>query len=77
MFLAHFFPLSERIGFLFKCHVILCASTAVNIKGVFNVSNETKYDKQAPDGISIDFNFYKTFWSLQVNLLISPRKKYF
>ncbi|KAJ0940460.1 putative THO complex, subunit THOC1 protein [Helianthus annuus] len=51
MFLAHFFPLSER--------------SAVNIKGVFNVSNETKYDKQAPDGISIDFNFYKTFWSLQ------------
>ncbi|XP_071697560.1 THO complex subunit 1-like isoform X2 [Rutidosis leptorrhynchoides] len=51
MFLAHFFPLSER--------------SAVNIKGVFNVSNETKYEKQAPDGISIDFNFYKTFWSLQ------------
>ncbi|KAL8244878.1 hypothetical protein R6Q59_011136 [Mikania micrantha] len=51
MFLAHFFPLSER--------------SAVNIKGVFNVSNETKYENQAPDGISIDFNFYKTFWSLQ------------
>nr|XP_043635689.1 THO complex subunit 1 [Erigeron canadensis] len=51
MFLAHFFPLSER--------------SAVNIKGVFNVSNETKYEKQAPEGISIDFNFYKTFWSLQ------------
>lgn len=78
--------------------------TAVNIKGVFNISNETKYEKQAPDGmsvliqfnlltfillllgdvyylcsstifewflwlsgISIDFNFYKTFWSLQVS----------
>nr|GEU91038.1 THO complex subunit 1 isoform X1 [Tanacetum cinerariifolium] len=51
MFLAHFFPLSER--------------SAVNIKGLFNVSNETKYEKQAPEGISIDFNFYKTFWSLQ------------
>ncbi|CAH9118362.1 unnamed protein product [Cuscuta europaea] len=51
MFLAHFFPLSER--------------SAVNIKGVFNTSNETKYEKEAPEGISIDFNFYKTFWSLQ------------
>ncbi|XP_010266403.1 PREDICTED: THO complex subunit 1-like [Nelumbo nucifera] len=51
MFLAHFFPLSER--------------SAVNIKGVFNTSNETKYEKDAPDGTSIDFNFYKTFWSLQ------------
>lgn len=50
-FLAHFFPLSER--------------SAVNIKGVFNTSNETKYEKEAPDGISVDFNFYKTFWSLQ------------
>ncbi|THG17008.1 hypothetical protein TEA_026053 [Camellia sinensis var. sinensis] len=54
MFLAHFFPLSER--------------SAVNIKGVFNTSNETKYEKEAPEGISIDFNFYKTFWSLQVVL---------
>ncbi|XP_024030380.1 THO complex subunit 1 [Morus notabilis] len=51
MFLAHFFPLSER--------------SAVNIKGVFNTSNQTKYEKEPPDGISIDFNFYKTFWSLQ------------
>ncbi|XP_062174090.1 THO complex subunit 1 isoform X2 [Alnus glutinosa] len=51
MFLAHFFPLSER--------------SAVNIKGVFNTSNETKYEKDPPDGLSIDFNFYKTFWSLQ------------
>lgn len=51
MFLAHFFPLSER--------------SAVNIKGVFNTSNDTKYEKEAPNGISIDFNFYKTFWSLQ------------
>ncbi|KAK6934012.1 THO complex, subunit THOC1 [Dillenia turbinata] len=89
MFLAHFFPLSER--------------SAVNIKGVFNTSNETNYEKDAPDGklsckgsllsslffayphssvstasngqhdfffcfllgISLDFNFYKTFWSLQ------------
>ncbi|KAK9266296.1 hypothetical protein L1049_001818 [Liquidambar formosana] len=38
---------------------------AVNIKGVFNTSNETKYEKEAPDGISVDFNFYKTLWSLQ------------
>lgn len=51
MFLAHFFPLSER--------------SAVNIKGVFNTSNETKYEKEPPEGLSIDFNFYKTFWSLQ------------
>ncbi|XP_010557907.1 PREDICTED: THO complex subunit 1 isoform X2 [Tarenaya hassleriana] len=51
MFLAHFFPLSER--------------SAVNIKGVFNTSNETKYEKDPPTGISVDFNFYKTFWSLQ------------
>ncbi|KAH9686388.1 THO complex subunit 1 [Citrus sinensis] len=51
MFLAHFFPLSER--------------SAVNIKGVFNTSNETKYEKDPPDGIPVDFNFYKTFWSLQ------------
>lgn len=51
MFLAHFFPLSER--------------SAVNIKGVFNTSNETKYEKEAPESSSIDFNFYKTFWSLQ------------
>uniref|UniRef100_A0A0C9QU23 TSA: Wollemia nobilis Ref_Wollemi_Transcript_9715_2293 transcribed RNA sequence n=1 Tax=Wollemia nobilis TaxID=56998 RepID=A0A0C9QU23_9CONI len=52
MFLAHFFPLSER--------------SALNIKGIFNTSNETKYEKEhPPDGISIDFNFYKTFWSLQ------------
>ncbi|KAL6493814.1 suppressor of the transcriptional defect of hpr1 by overexpression [Orobanche gracilis] len=51
MFLAHFFPLSER--------------SAVNIKGVFNTSNETKYEKEAADCNTIDFNFYKTFWSLQ------------
>ncbi|CAM6117072.1 unnamed protein product [Calypogeia fissa] len=52
MFLAHFFPLSER--------------SAVNIKGIFNTSNETKYEKDPPgDGLSIDFAFYKTFWSLQ------------
>lgn len=52
MFLAHFFPLSER--------------SAVNIKGVFNLSNETKYEKEPPgDGLSLDFNFYKIFWSLQ------------
>ncbi|KAG1362814.1 putative THO complex subunit 1 [Cocos nucifera] len=54
MFLAHFFPLSER--------------SAVNIKGVFNTSNETKYEKDAPVGVAVDFNFYKTFWSLQVVL---------
>ncbi|KAM3317024.1 hypothetical protein ACQJBY_034920 [Aegilops geniculata] len=51
MFLAHFFPLSER--------------SALNIKGVFNTSNETKYEKDATDGISVDFNFYQTLWSLQ------------
>ncbi|PWZ57915.1 THO complex subunit 1 [Zea mays] len=51
MFLAHFFPLSER--------------SALNIKGVFNTSNVTKYEKDAMDGISVDFNFYKTLWSLQ------------
>uniref|UniRef100_A0A0D9VNH6 Uncharacterized protein n=1 Tax=Leersia perrieri TaxID=77586 RepID=A0A0D9VNH6_9ORYZ len=51
MFLAHFFPLSER--------------SALNIKGVFNTSNETKYEKDATDEISVDFNFYKTLWSLQ------------
>ncbi|KAJ7567876.1 hypothetical protein O6H91_01G011000 [Diphasiastrum complanatum] len=52
MFLAHFFPLSER--------------SAVNIKGIFNTSNETKFEKEPPvDGMPIDFTFYKTFWSLQ------------
>ncbi|KAL1371231.1 hypothetical protein HN51_001455 [Arachis hypogaea] len=50
MFLAHFFPLSER--------------SALNIKGVFNTSNETKYEKE-PLGICIDFKFYETFWGLQ------------
>ncbi|XP_068640128.1 THO complex subunit 1 [Aristolochia californica] len=58
MFLAHFFPLSER--------------SALNIKGVFNTSNETKYEKDAPDGISVDFNFYKTFWSLQEHFRNPP-----
>lgn len=70
--------------------------TAVNIKGVFNTSNETKYETEVPDGrhlslhfladlvlhffnansastclvsgISIDFNFYRTLWSLQVGI---------
>ncbi|BFI29259.1 THO complex subunit 1 [Marchantia polymorpha subsp. ruderalis] len=53
MFLAHFFPLSER--------------SAVNIKGIFNTSNETKYEKDPPAdaGVLLDFNFYKIFWSLQ------------
>ncbi|XP_028794581.1 THO complex subunit 1-like isoform X2 [Neltuma alba] len=65
-FLAHFFPLSER--------------SALNIKGVFNTSNETKYEKEPPEGISIDFNFYKTFWSLQeyfsnpASLSLAPTK---
>ncbi|PKA48241.1 Rhodanese-like domain-containing protein 8, chloroplastic [Apostasia shenzhenica] len=36
MFLAHFFPLSER--------------SAVNIKGHNNITNETKYEKDAPAG---------------------------
>uniref|UniRef100_A0A6M2EHN9 Uncharacterized protein n=1 Tax=Populus davidiana TaxID=266767 RepID=A0A6M2EHN9_9ROSI len=65
MFLAHFFPLSER--------------SAVNIKGVFNTSNETKYEKEPPAAISLDFNFYKTMWSLQEyfcdpSLTLSPIK---
>lgn len=66
MFLAHFFPLSER--------------SAVNIKGVCNTSNETKYEKEPPgDGITIDFTFYKTFWSLQEHFsnpttLVHPSK---
>ncbi|XP_050232077.1 THO complex subunit 1 [Mercurialis annua] len=66
MFLAHFFPLSER--------------SAVNIKGVFNTSNETKYEKDPPTGISLDFNFYKTLWSLQehfcnpASLTLAPTK---
>ncbi|CAI0421550.1 unnamed protein product [Linum tenue] len=66
MFLAHFFPLSER--------------SAVNIKGVFNTSNETKYEKDPPEGISIDFNYYKTLWSLQeffcnpASLTVAPAK---
>ncbi|XP_024521962.1 THO complex subunit 1 [Selaginella moellendorffii] len=51
MFLAHVFPLYER--------------SAVNIKGVFNTSNETNYEKDQPDDVPIDFNFYKTFWGLQ------------
>jgi len=50
MFLAHFFSLSER--------------SAVNIKGIFNTANDTKYEN--PDMISsIESNFYQTFWSLQ------------
>ncbi|OAY53350.1 THO complex subunit 1 [Manihot esculenta] len=66
MFLAHFFPLSER--------------SAVNIKGVFNTSNETKYEKDPPAGMSVDFNFYKTLWSLQehfcnpASLTLAPTK---
>ncbi|KAE9590627.1 putative THO complex, subunit THOC1 protein [Lupinus albus] len=51
MFLARFFPLSER--------------SALNIKGVFNTTNETKYEKEPLEGICIDFNFYQTFWGLQ------------
>lgn len=90
--------------FLPELTVFYTILTAVNIKGVFNTSNETKYEKEAPDcnsaksdyqflsfiwsynfhvqiallfksvyficllsGSSIDFNFYKTFWSLQVS----------
>lgn len=95
--------------FLALCYFVdfIWCLSAVNIKGVFNSSNETKYEKDPPDGtfflniilayfnvnlflvliyclqvslwvnntpinfpvfpgISIDFNFYKTFWSLQV-----------
>ncbi|OIV92408.1 hypothetical protein TanjilG_23008 [Lupinus angustifolius] len=51
MFLARFFPLSER--------------SALNIKGVFNTTNVTKYEKEPLEGICIDFNFYQTFWGLQ------------
>lgn len=32
----------------FSCYSMF---TAVNIKGVFNTSNETKYEKDAPDGM--------------------------
>lgn len=74
MFLAHFFPLSERSGTcLSSTLVFTCLLTvlnpnlllyliavvgwlmfaAVNIKGVFNTSNETKYEKDAPDGTSL------------------------
>lgn len=66
MFLAHFFPLSERSG-IFCCSVfmfnfvmlIVCGIAflglfqnfaAVNIKGVFNTSNDTKYEKDPPLG---------------------------
>ena len=74
MFLAHFFPLSERSGMhITSCPILAslalavkelqlssryCAhfsfsifvSSALNIKGVFNTSNETKYEKDATDG---------------------------
>ncbi|GKU91390.1 hypothetical protein SLEP1_g5272 [Rubroshorea leprosula] len=55
---------------LFLCSQVCFSLTsnfiaAVNIKGVFNTANETKYEKDPPEGISVDFNFYKTFWSLQ------------
>lgn len=72
MFLAHFFPLSERSGifpFLFKTNafnvivsvdshlilLLLIMSSAVNIKGVFNTSNETSYEKDPPAGNEINF----------------------
>ncbi|MED6170736.1 suppressor of the transcriptional defect of hpr1 by overexpression [Stylosanthes scabra] len=38
---------------------------SLNIKGVFNTSNETKYEKEPLEGICIDFKFYETFWGLQ------------
>ena len=62
MFLAHFFPLSERSGlcwsFMLALTLLICITlflmfTAVNIKGVYNTSNETKYEKEAPNGIAI------------------------
>ncbi|KAL0823243.1 hypothetical protein Bca101_046920 [Brassica carinata] len=49
MFLAHFFPLSERSAVNIKGTVLICV-----ISMLFGFS-----------GISVDFNFYKTFWSLQ------------
>lgn len=62
MFLAHFFPLSERSGLCLLYVMFPLTSwirvtlflmyTAVNIKGVFNTSNETKYEKEAPKGIA-------------------------
>lgn len=58
MFLAHFFPLSERSGTSFNLVNYYCFFwslnckffTAVNIKGLFNTSKETKYEKDAPEG---------------------------
>lgn len=91
MFLAHFFPLSERSGtclssiLVFTCNLIaldpgvqldyifmlllwlLCA--AVNIKGVFNTSNETKYEKDPPDGTSLLMTV-AWFLNVDVNILL-------
>lgn len=69
MFLAHFFPLSERSGGIlvsyFYCDnfeppaavlnlVSQSFCKAVNIKGIFNTSNETKYEKEPPgDGMAV------------------------
>eukprot|EP00850_Spirogloea_muscicola_P001667 SM000006S19432 [mRNA] locus=s6:733374:739060:+ [translate_table: standard] len=58
MFLTHFFPLSERSG--------------VNVKGAFNTSNTTAYEKEPPAGLDIDFQFYTTFWSLQETFCNPP-----
>lgn len=37
-------------------HDLLPDSAAVNIKGVFNTSNETKYEKEAPAGTYLIWN---------------------
>lgn len=67
LFLAKFFPFSERSG--------------LNIISEFNVENVTEFggdeemdvssnepeaeSVEEPDKLKIDFNFYKKFWSLQ------------
>ncbi|KAL6327610.1 hypothetical protein AAG906_021901 [Vitis piasezkii] len=45
MFLAHFFPLSERSAFVLP--LFLFYAYSCEYKGVFNTSNETKYEKDA------------------------------
>ena len=40
---------------------------AVNIKGVFNTSNETKYENEAPDGILLLLSIIFAFNSKHTN----------
>lgn len=58
MFLAHLLPLIERSG--------------VNLKGEVNAANVTLLEEPAEgaldaEGNTIDWDFYKTFWGLQVH----------